>query len=153
MDVTRADYLRHFESLSDAALLETNRADLVELARTCYDEEVAKRGLSMDVAAEALERDAEHAAASEDLAVVATFLFPPEADVARAALQSASIPSYLSSERDVGVWGLTNDGSGLHLMVPAGMVQQAREVLEAGAVSDDELAAQAEAAVTDTGEG
>ena len=33
------------QTLSDDALLEVDRQDLVELARTCYDEELARRNL------------------------------------------------------------------------------------------------------------
>ena len=40
------EYLRqHYASLSDDALLEINRADLVEAAQKCYDHELAARRL------------------------------------------------------------------------------------------------------------
>ena len=39
------DLRRHYHSLSDEALLEIQRADLVEAAQSCYDAELAERGL------------------------------------------------------------------------------------------------------------
>ena len=36
---------RYYDSLSDEALLEVDRAELVEAARNCYDQELANRGL------------------------------------------------------------------------------------------------------------
>ena len=45
MDVTLDDFRKHFELLSDDALLETNRDELVEAAQQCYDAEIARRGL------------------------------------------------------------------------------------------------------------
>ena len=40
------DYLReHYASLSDEALLEINREELVKTAQECYDDEVGQRGL------------------------------------------------------------------------------------------------------------
>ena len=41
------DYLReHYASLSDEALLEINREELVKTAQECYDDEVGQRGLA-----------------------------------------------------------------------------------------------------------
>jgi hypothetical protein len=37
---------RHYSSLSDEALLELNRDDLIEVAQKCWDEEVERRGLN-----------------------------------------------------------------------------------------------------------
>jgi hypothetical protein len=39
------DLRRHYASLSDEELLDLDRADLVEMARKIYDEEIARRGL------------------------------------------------------------------------------------------------------------
>ena len=46
MQTGREDFVQHFSELGDEALLEVRRDDLVEAARTCYDEEVARRGIS-----------------------------------------------------------------------------------------------------------
>ncbi len=45
VDVTAEDFRRHYESLSDEALLEIDTSELVELARNCHAEEVARREL------------------------------------------------------------------------------------------------------------
>ncbi len=45
MEITREDLRRHYDSLSDEALLELDRSQLTDLARACYDEELARRGL------------------------------------------------------------------------------------------------------------
>ena len=45
MKVSAEDFRRQYADLSDEALLDVDRQDLVELARTCYDEELARRQL------------------------------------------------------------------------------------------------------------
>jgi hypothetical protein len=45
LEITADDFRRHFDLLSDQALLATNRDELVDVARACYDEEVERRGL------------------------------------------------------------------------------------------------------------
>ena len=141
MEVSADDFRRHFELLSDAALLETNREDLVEIARGCYDEEVERRGLnsppeSDDAAQEAVTHQA---SPGEELVLIATYNIPEEASLARGLLDSAEIPYHL--ENEFAALG----GFQLRLMVPAAFEAEALEVLEAE-ISDEELAAQAEAA-------
>jgi hypothetical protein len=111
------------------------REELVDVARECYDAEVARRGLESE-AAGAVEDDR---AAGEvaDLVEVAAFPSGQEANLARTLLDSAAIPCFLESER------VALDGA--RLLVPAAYLEQAREVLQAE-ISDEELAAQAEAA-------
>jgi hypothetical protein len=138
VEISPDDFRRHFELLSDAALLETNREDLVEAARGCYDEEVARRELNSPPA-----RDetavAEPAAESPEMAVIATYNIPEEASLARGLLESAEIPYHLANEF------ASLGGFQLRLLVPAAFEADALEVLEAQ-ISDEELAAQAEAA-------
>jgi lambda repressor-like predicted transcriptional regulator len=43
------DFGERFAELSDAGLLSINRDDLVDLARECYDSEVARRGLQCEL--------------------------------------------------------------------------------------------------------
>src|SRR5580704_14687628 len=140
MEVSPDDFRRHFELLSDAALLETNREELVESARECFDEEVARRGLNSpsgeDTAAEPAPQPANPA---EELVVIATFNIPEDANLARGLLRSAEIPFHLENEY------VALGGFQLRLLVPAAFEQEAREVLEAE-ISEEELAAQAEAA-------
>src|SRR4051812_37780088 len=143
MDVNLDDFRRHFEILSDEALLETNRDDLVEAARGCYDEEVARRGLNTLVAEPVAEEEvnADHADPGDELVLIATYNIPEEANFARGLLQSAEIPFHLANEY------VALGGFQLRLMVPKAFEEQALEVLETE-ISDEELAAQAEAAGT-----
>ena len=138
MEISLDDFRRHFELLSDAALLETNREDLVEAARGCYDEEVARRGLNSSPADEEVAA-AEPVAEAPELVVIATYNIPEEASLARGLLESAEIPYHL--ENELAPLG----GFQLRLLVPAAFEADAIEILEAE-ISDEELAAQAEAA-------
>jgi len=138
VEISLDDFRRHFELLSDAALLETNREDLVESARGCYDEEVARRGLNSPPASDEIVA-AEPAAESPELIVIATYNIPEEASLARGLLESAEIPYHL--ENEFAALG----GFQLRLLVPAPFEADALEILEAE-ISDEELAAQAEAA-------
>lgn len=45
MRIDPEDLRRHYARLSDAEILNLNRAELIEVARTIYDAEVARRGL------------------------------------------------------------------------------------------------------------
>ncbi len=141
MEVTLDDFRRHFEILSDAALLDTNREELVESARQCYDEEVSRRGLNA-APDEAVGGEVLAAGAPGDagqLVLIATYIIPEEASLARGLLASAEIPFQLDNEL------APLGGFQLRLMVPAAYEAEAREVLETE-ISDEELAAQAEAA-------
>ena len=46
MKVNIEDIRRQYAELSDEGLLEIERADLMEQARQCYDEELARGGLT-----------------------------------------------------------------------------------------------------------
>jgi hypothetical protein len=141
VEVTAADFRQHFELLSDEALLETNREELVEVARQCFDEEVSRRGLNAgdEAAAMAAETPVEAGNAVGDLVQVATFLSGDELNLARGLLEEASIPYHIVNP--LAALG----GIELRLMVPAALQEQALEIL-ASEVSEEELAAQAEAA-------
>src|ERR1035438_8773685 len=43
MRIDPEDFRRHYAMLSDQALFSLNRTDLIDVARACYDEEVARR--------------------------------------------------------------------------------------------------------------
>jgi hypothetical protein len=45
MNIDENDFRRRYAELSDEALLSIPRGELVELARECYDQELARRGL------------------------------------------------------------------------------------------------------------
>lgn len=55
MPIDIDDLRRHYDSLSDEALLEIDRDELVDAARDCYDEELAHRGLDFDESEESFE--------------------------------------------------------------------------------------------------
>ena len=141
MEITRDDFRKHFELLSDETLLLTNREDLVEGARGVYDEEVERRGLNSPLEAEYAEQIPGAVAPGEEdeLVVIATYNIPDEANLARGLLQSAEIPFLLQNDY-VALGGIE-----LRLLVPKSLEEQALEIL-AHEISDEELAAQAEAA-------
>ena len=111
-------YLReHYASLSDDALRAINRADLVEAARTCYDDEISRRNLAsrrgvrdayiwkpMDedagIDGEALDDGGKPEWLKDGAEVLSRADFPgaaPAADIANArdVLEAAGIPCYL----------------------------------------------------------
>jgi hypothetical protein len=137
VDVTAEDFRRHYEILSDEALLEIDTGELVELARTCHADEVARRGLS-EFEEEAGDSEASiagpDAAANEELVCIVEYDHLDEAEMARGLLEAAEIAASLESEPGV-----------VRLMVPSGMAEPALRML-AAPLSDEELAAQAEAA-------
>ena len=155
MKIDLEDVRRHFALLSDEALLSTNRSDLIEEARQCLDEEIAKRHPDSAVVSDpgpepswqeaaevqSEETEAGSAAASEAergaVVSIASYTHADEARLARGLLEVAGIPSFLANEQ-------TALGA-LHLLVPADQVDAALEVL-ADDISEEELAAQAEAA-------
>ena len=129
MEATPNDFRQHFELLSDTALLNTNREDLVHAARQCFDDEIARRGL-----------DAAHRQESCDdarLVQIAKFHFRPEFEVAKALLRSEGIPATQGNRigRRIELE--------LPLMVPTAFAGEALELLRSR-VSDEELDAQAE---------
>jgi hypothetical protein len=142
MEVSLDDFRRHFELLSDETLLSTNRDELTEGGRQCYDEEVARRGLNSapseeietEIAAETHQTDP-----GEELVLIATYLIPDEANLARGLLQSAEIPFRI--ENELAPLG----GFQIRLLVPKAFEEEAVVVLESE-ISEEELAAQAEAA-------
>jgi hypothetical protein len=136
-----AELRRHYARMSDAELTSVRRHDLSDLSRKFYDEEFARRGLRLP----SVPSDAETARQPE-LVSVATFVFPGDAKLARALLESAGIPSFLENEHTLAAnWMLTNVIGGLHLLVPSAVADEAREILHSR-VSDQDLDAQAEAA-------
>jgi hypothetical protein len=88
--------------------------------------------------------------AREDLVPVAVFMLNPSAaQLARAALKAAEIPCYLENEYTLNADRfLTGIVGGERLLVPAEFLAEAREVLTP-VLSEEELAAEAEAASTD----
>lgn len=140
MTINTDDFRRHFEILSDDALLATNRDDLVETARQCYDEEVARRQLNPNPETDPEEeRATEPVPAGDQLVSIGTFMSGEEANLARGLLEDGGIPAVLTNEHSgLGMFQL-------ELKVPSSFVDQAMEILDME-ISEEELAALAEAA-------
>ena len=138
MDVTADDFTRHYASLSDEALLEIDTSELTALAGRCHADEVARRGLDdgsgvadEDVASAAPSATAEE---EENFIPIAEYDYMEEADIARGLLEGSEIPTRIESEPGVA-----------RLLVPEKLAEQALMML-ASPLSDEDLAAQAEAA-------
>ena len=61
MQINLEDLRRHYASLSDEALREIDRSELVELAQQCYDQELAQRE-PLEKKADKVARPVTHAA-------------------------------------------------------------------------------------------
>ena len=138
MQVDLDDFRHRYAELSDEALLELDRDELVDLARDCYDAELARRGLRRSSSSPPATEVQDHG----ELVEAAIFSSSSEADLARALLESAAIPCYL--ENELGGKDYLRAIEGFRLFVPAQLLEDARDVLGAP-VSDEELIAQAEA--------
>jgi hypothetical protein len=140
------EYLRrHYASLSNEALLELDRAELVETARKCYDEELVRRkplggtkalDQTEDLESQLLDGnnkpewldDANEVFSQVDRAGAAP---APDIANARDALEAAGIPCYLDISvppgeepeppKSIRLW---------RLMVPGNLNQRATSVLE-----------------------
>jgi PhnB protein len=112
--------------LSDEALLDVDRRDLVELARACYDEELARRQLKAAASTPAAPHAPEPPGESEAFAVAETYESQEEAKLARELLRAAGIRAQLGA-------------GGLAVLVPVSTREDAREVLSAQ-FSDEALA-------------
>ncbi len=145
MQVDPEDFRRRFEDLSDDALLAVNRGELVSVAQHLLDAELEKRGLAAvapgaETAGEAVAEASPNP--TEELAVADEFTSDQELAFARSLLRSADIPCYTDADFAVGAMGSTG---GLRLLVPASLLEQAQEILDAP-LSEEELDAQAAAA-------
>src|SRR5215470_4982636 len=117
MRINVDDIRRQYAELSDEALLEVDRNDLVEVARTCYDEEVTRRNLK---AVGPRPDD------SDEFVVAATFVSPEDAKAAHRVLAGDGIRTKLAS-------------GGLTVLVPASLLEDARALLDAQ-VPEEQLA-------------
>jgi cell division septation protein DedD len=144
MKFSADDFKRLYAAMPDEELRSLVREELSEVARPCYDAELARRGLHAkpprravqpivtpdphaeiapesedpadEASAEEVEREEE-----EDLAPAAVFASREEAKTARALLQSAAIPAFLEND--------TTAGGGFRLLVATPDVEKASEVL------------------------
>jgi hypothetical protein len=137
MDVTAEDFRRHYALLSDEALLDIDPGELVELARNCHAEEVARRGLNQDDSELAEDPDSVPSSGSAEeaeLVCIVEYDYVDEAEMARGLLEGEKIPVTIESEPGVA-----------RLMVPQQFAEQSLRLLVTP-LSDEDLEAQAEAA-------
>jgi Putative prokaryotic signal transducing protein len=137
MQIDPEEFRRHYDSLSDEALIEIDSDELVDVARQCYEEELARRGIAFET--EPAVASAE-SATHESWVLAATYLTAEEANMAHAMLESAAIPARLASN-NTSAWSGTGE---LRLMVPPEFLEEAENIL-ASEISDEDLIAQAEA--------
>lgn len=130
---------RRFASMSDEALLETDPGEFVDIARECFEAELAGRGLSRGAKAEGAAGAAAPGVKVDQPVLLASFFDGHEANFARALLEAAEIPCAFDDDRSAAL-----SLGELRLLVPAALLERAREVLEAE-ISEEELAALAEA--------
>jgi PhnB protein len=116
------DIRRQYAELSDEGLLEIERADLMEQARKCYDEELAQRGLMPAMT----EAEDEASRESQELVVAANYRSLDEAELARSLIRDAGIPVRLRKEETSGDKPYS---FALSLLVPAAALQAARDAL------------------------
>jgi hypothetical protein len=111
LEITAEDFRRHFDLLSDQALLATNRDELVEVARACYDEELEKRGLAPAPESEgAVVSDEVPAAGNRDEFVTVIICEDPgEALETKQRLEDAGITVQLANEIPVDVMVKSED--------------------------------------------
>jgi hypothetical protein len=135
VDVTAEDFTRHYESLSDEALLEIDPEELTPIAHGCLVDELTKRGLDSGTDSDDTAQPApDEAAEEEELVCIAEYDYPDEADLARGLLEGAEIPTQLQSEPGI-----------VKLLVPEKFAEEALQMLITP-LSDEDLEAQAEAA-------
>jgi PhnB protein len=130
MKVSVEDFRRQYAGMSDEALLDVDRRELVDLARTCYDEELARRQLKLPPPPPA--DPPEPHEETEEFAVAETYESEEEAKLARELLRSAGIRAQLGA-------------GGLALLVPVSTREDAREILD-GQISEEALEEAATAA-------
>lgn len=139
MKVTADDFRKRYAALSDEGLLEVDRRDLVDVARECYDQEVARRGLaSRRRAVIQAPADPEMSEPAGEPVSVAVFADASEAGAARAILRAEGIPCFLRNEHLSTVrWSLGFATHDLSLMVPEEYEGRARELLADAPAGDD----------------
>ena len=104
MKLTAEDYRNHYRELSDDEFLTIDRDELVEVARRCYDAELARRQLAPPEQEPEREegppRLAAQLAPGNKLVTVAMFLSTEEANIARSVLESADVSCVLTYARE-----------------------------------------------------
>ena len=114
MEPDPEDLRRHYASLSDEALGDIDPSELVDVARECYDEEIARRGLASPEAPDWLEQGA----------TACTFYAAAEAGDAREVLERHDIPCFIETRP------LDSNRTEYQVMVPSRLTLKALSVLD-----------------------
>jgi hypothetical protein len=135
---------KQVEMLSDEALLEVQREDLVDAALAVYNAEVESRGLAWPDATGISGEEAAPADPEGDLVSIAKYESAEEARFARTLLINEGIPVWYAGELSPDKMS-GDPKAGLELITKTDFLEQAQLVLSTE-VSDEELARQAEEA-------
>ena len=114
MKITAEELARHYGAMSDDELLSIDPGELHDLARACYQQELASRSLESASA-----ETGDSPLPAEDAIVVATFTNQQAARMAQSALEAAGIACFIEQSDD-----------GLQLTVGESQQRDAREVLK-----------------------
>ena len=119
------EFKQKYRDLPDDGLLAINRDELIESARQCYDEELARRSLTPPQP-----EPAEGSEPTDELVSAGTFMLKRDSDLARGILESVGIPCFEPDEHmsDIAPYLIATCGLG-RLLVPASRAEQARELL------------------------
>ncbi len=134
------EFRQHYASLSEEGLREIDPADLTDVARASYEEELRTRGLTSPTIRENLPPEPDPLMEEEGWVPLDTFT-GEEMDLVRALLDAQGIPNNMKSPPSENYPPVA---AGSVLFVPEQYVSQAREIL-ASQISDEELIAEAEA--------
>ena len=129
------DFAQLYAEMSDPELMELARGydSLVEEAQGALRAEFAKRNLEPPL----IEEPAE--VTSRSLVTVASYRDLPNADLARAALESAGIAAWIQDDNLVRMdWFYSNAIGGIRLQVDAADAEAAREILDQPATEMNE---------------
>ena len=158
MRINPEDFRRHYAMLSDEALFALNRAELIEMAQACYDEEVARRKAERLQEEEESGHEEEDAPTAfdpsdepddlfeidsgpspdwlDDAACACTFAVNPNATYtpdlakARTVLRAAGIPCYITLEQVEAPQDAPRARSEYCIMVPGALNLHATSVLD-----------------------
>jgi hypothetical protein len=126
MKITPEELKASYRRMPDDELLALDQGELTEMARTCYDEEMLRRGLER-------QPDSVGAAEEEPFVVVQDCGSADEAWEIQAALESANIPARQGDANPRAGHFPKMEMGRFPVAVPASFVEQARQLLNADA--------------------
>jgi hypothetical protein len=127
MKNTPEDYAPRYAAMGEPELMELAQSydSLVEVAQAALRAEFARRNLEPPVVEEPMQ------AGSRDLVTVGRYRDLPNADLARALLESSGIPAFIQDDNLVRMdWFYSNAIGGIRLQVEAANADAAREILD-----------------------